>query len=303
MAKKNLILLIVFVILAGAAFLFSGPFKSWNESRQAPKNFLSGVNIDQAEKIEMIRTEKTVTLTKDGGRWKVDQGKFYALPAAIEALKSGFKKAQAARLEVASINKDKLGDFDLTKEYATEVKIYQSDKVIADFFIGKMTSDYSGAFIGEPNGNNAYSVPVDLSSAFTPYEWRDLAMFNFSPDKITKLRFQYPDRQFTLEKKDGKWVSAAPSGFNANEEKVNAALSALSNLQAEAIPAQTFSNTDLDKHLIIVEANGSDGNYALMIGKDNGQGQFFAKRGDSDNIYLIAKASRDSFNKKAEDFK
>lgn len=304
MIKKNLKLLILLIVLAGGIYLYNGPFKAWQEKRQAPDNFLASVNIDEADKIEVVRSGKTVTLVKEGENWKIiGEGNFYASKKEVESMKAEFNKAKEAKLELASNNKDKKDDFDLVKENGTEVKLSKGDKVMLQFMIGKMTSDFSGVFLGREEDDKSYSVSAELRGAFSPYEWRDLAIFNFSKDKISRMRFQYPDRQFTMERKDGKWAGTAPAGFSANQDKMDEFLIAMSQLQAEAIPAQKFAGTDLEKNLMIIEAEGSGEKYALMVGKDTGQGQFYAKRGDSDNIYLISKLSRDAFNKKVEDFK
>jgi hypothetical protein len=302
--KKNLKLLVILIILVGGAYLLTGPIKDWNKKKRAPKNFLAAIDINRAERIEIARKEKTVKLIKEGENWRVEgEGKFFADPEAIETLKTEFKKAQSVGLEIASANKDKKSDFDLDKEYGAEIKFYQGGNEFGNLLIGKMTSDYSGAYIGKEGDDNSYAVPVQLSAAFSPYEWRDRTILSFDQNKLERIRFHYPDREFVLEKKDGKWKGIAPSAFDANEEKLEPVLTVLANLRAEAIPAQKFSGTDLEKNLIIIEYKGEGIEGALMIGKDNSQGQYYAKRSDSDNIYLIAKSDRDMFNKKMEDFK
>ncbi|MFA6393969.1 MAG: DUF4340 domain-containing protein [Patescibacteria group bacterium] len=304
MAKKNLKLLVILIILAGGAYLLTGPIKNWDEKKRAPKNFLVAIDINLAERIEIARKEKTVKLVKEGEGWRVEgEGKFFADPEAIKTLKTEFKKAQSASLEIASANKNKKSDFDLDKEYGTEIKFYQGGNEFGNFLIGKMTSDYSGVYIGKEGDDNSYAVPIRLSAAFSPYEWRDRMILSLDKNKLERIRFHYPDREFVLEKKDGKWKGTAPAAFDANEEKLEPVLIALANLRAEVIPAQDFKGTDLEKNLIIVEYKGEGIEGALMVGKDNSQGQYYAKRSDSDNIYLIAKSERDMFNKKMEDLK
>jgi len=302
--NKNIKLLVALIILAGGAYLLTGPVRDWNDKRQAPKNFLAAMDINRAGRIEIARKEEIVKLVKEGERWKVEgEGKFYADEEAMETLKSEFAKAQSAELEIASANKDKKSDFDLDSEFGTEVRFYRGGNESGSFIFGRMTSDYSGVYIGKEGDDNTYAVSARLSAAFLPYEWRDRTLLAFDKDKITKIRFHYPDREFILEKKDGKWKGISPAAFDVNEVKLDPVLNALSNTQAEAIPPQKFSGTDLEKNLIIVEFSGDGVKGAIMIGKDNGQGQYFAKRADSDNIYLIAKSDRDALNKKIEDLK
>ena len=301
---KNIKLLVILIVLAGGAYLLTGPVRDWNDKRRVPKNFLAAMDINRVERIEIARNEKIVKLVKEGERWKVEgEGKFFADPEVINELETEFRKAQSARLEIASANKDKKSDFDLDKEFGTEVRFYQGGNESGSFIVGKMTGDYSGVYIGKEGDDNTYAISVRLSAAFLPYEWRDRTLLAFDKDKIAKIRFHYPDREFILEKKDGKWKGVSPISFDVKEEKIDSILTALADLQAEAIPPQKFSGTDLEKNLIIVEFSGDGVKGAIMIGKDNGQSQYFAKRADSDNIYLISKSDRDAFNKKTEDFK
>jgi hypothetical protein len=52
----------------------------------------------------------------------------------------------------------------------------------------------------------------------------------------------------------------------------------------------------LEKNQLIVEALGEGVKNILMVGNDNGKGLFYAKKGDSDIIYLISKSDRDGLN-------
>ena len=122
-------------------------------------------------------------------------------------------------------------------------------------------------------------------------------------EKITKIRFQYPTREFTIEKTDDKWSGTLPYSFDVDEDKVDDILVIMSDLTAVKIPEQTFQGTGLDKHNIIIQAIGEDMEAVLMVGDDNGEELFYAKRGDSDNIYLITEKQRDKLNIKISDLK
>ena len=130
----------------------------------------------------------------------------------------------------------------------------------------------------------------------TTLEWRDLTIFSTAEEKIKKIRFQYPNREFTVEFKDDKWGGILPEKFTVNKGKIDKIAQIMSNLKAVEIPEQTFENTGLEKHLIIVEAAGEAIDNVLMIG-NNRDGLYYAKKGESDNIYLIDKSDRDELDK------
>ena len=121
---------------------------------------------------------------------------------------------------------------------------------------------------------------------------------------------QYPDREFAIEKvKNGdkeEWQGTLPYKFKVSEEKINKILNIMTSLRATRIPEQKFEGTGLEKHLIIVEASGDDVDSVLMVGdtyKDGEEELYYAKRGDSDNIYLITKEQRDELDKTIRDLR
>ena len=137
-------------------------------------------------------------------------------------------------------------------------------------------------------------------------------IFLNNKESVNKLRFQYPDKEFSVEKKyvdDGsyKWEGVEPNFFEGNNEKIDKIASTMSQLIAIKIPEQNFKGTGLDNHSIIVEASGDGFSSIIMIGsKDGKEGDnefYYAKRADSDNIYLLSKDERDALDVSIDELK
>ena len=80
----------------------------------------------------------------------------------------------------------------------------------------------------------------------------------------------------------------------------------MSNLSSAEIPEQTFEGTGLENHEMIVQATGEELDHVLMIGgmkqlenEDDEEEEklYYAKKGDSDNIYLIREDQKDELQK------
>ncbi|HTW96385.1 MAG TPA: DUF4340 domain-containing protein [Candidatus Methylomirabilis sp.] len=296
MSKKNIILSIILIVLVLFAWLWSGPFANWQISRSEEKNFLSGISPDLISKIEIDNGGATTTLEKFGALWKVGGTKdFYVNKDLAAALNTFLGEIGKKKLEVAGTSDAQKSSF-ATDGQGVKVKIEQPGRKF-DFIVGKNTPDFLGSYFSPLSGGKTYRVDLDLSGIFDRTEWRDNVIFSFAADQANKIRFQYPDRQFTVEKKDNKWSGTLPKAFSVNADKVSAVLGELDNLTAAKIPAQTFAGTGLEKHRIIVEITGQDFDNTLMIGDCTKDNYCYAKRGDSDNIYLIAKAVRDALDK------
>lgn len=307
MNKKNLTLLGILIILVGAAYLYQGPLKAWQRDLGKPKNFLASLNVDQVAAIDVVKQGATTTIEMSGDKWKIGGTKAFYVPAeTITAAKTALSAAKDSALTVASENPDKKGEFDLDGDSATLVVLRQGENVMQRLLVGKTGSDYQSSYIALENDPTTFLVGANLTNAFARADFYDRTIMQSDREKASKIRFQYPTREFTIEKKDGKWSGTLPTKFIVNEDKVNEVLNVMTALRAAEIPPQTFAGTGLEKNSIIVQITGEGIDQTLMVGDAQGEGEdalYFAKRGDSDNIYLITKSERDILNKKFSDLK
>lgn len=296
MNKKNLILGGVLIVLIVLAYAYQGPLKKWQASLGKPSNFLAKAETQKIDKMEIIRGGETTVLEKKDERWKIGDTKdFYVNRGVSESLIKKLEEARIAKLELASVNKDKRKEFGI--EDGVRVKLFQENKEMVNFVVGKLGSDYLSTYLALPAGDNIYSVPVNLFDIFNQDDWRDWTVFSSDKNKIAKIRFQYPNREFTVEKKDEKWSGATPYKFIVKKEKIDEILDIMSDLTAVAIPEQNFAGTGLEKNLIIIQVSGEGIDNTIMVGFENEDGLYYAKKGDSDNIYLITKEQRDELDK------
>lgn len=303
MKNKNLILGGVLVVLIVLAYLYQGPFQEWKKNFVMPKNFLAKVNVDEINKIEIQNNEKTIILEQKEKTWKVGGTKnFYVKKLTMDDVLESLKKAVNSNLELASDNKDKKTDFQVDDK-GIKVKLYKDKTELVNFIIGKMTYDYSGTYITEQGSNKIYSVKVNLFSPFNQQEWMDTTIFASDKEKISMLRLQYPDTQLIIEKQKNVWQGVKPNKFSVDQKKIALILDLMSDLTATEIPEQKFKNTKLEKHFIIVQAKGDGVDNTIMIGGDNSKELYYAKKADSDNIYLITKEQKDELNKRIKDLK
>lgn len=301
MKKNNLILAAILLVLIGLAFAYQGPIKTWQQQSRQPKNFLSGIDFGKVDKIE-IGSKGATVLLKQGDTWKVgaDKKAVGASPSATEQMLSQLKTAQAKPLELVSTNKERKAEFQ-TDSSGIEVSFYQGDNKTT-IIVGKITADYAGSYISRPEDDSTYrTAQANLQSVFAADEWRDLAIFKGGDAaKVQKLRLQFPDRQFVLEKKGEDWFEGKTK---LDKEKIGKIIARMAELSAAKIPVQDFKPSGLDKSSLIIQATGETIDNTLMIGKADAESQYYAKRGDSDMIYLISKADRDELSKKPDQLK
>jgi len=297
MSKKNLVLGGILLVLITVAYLYQGPLKTWQENLGQPKNFLAKINMEEISRIKVAQVGTETNLEKDSKGWKVAGTKdFYVKTAVADNLLSSLKDAGEADLEVVSENKDKKNEFQ-TDQSGIQVKLFQGEDEVKNFIIGKIGPDFNSSYISKPDTDKTYLLKVNLFSPFNQAEWRDKIIFFSDKEKITRIRFQYPTREFTIEKKDDKWQGTIPYGFTVSLEKIEEILNIMSELDAVSIPEQDFSKSGLDQHLAIVQAIGEGINNTIMIGTVNENDLYYAKKSSSDNLYSITKAERDELDR------
>lgn len=295
-----------------SAYIFNGPFADWKKNLNRPKNFVSGFQAGDIDKIDIEKDGKKINIEKvdvavgssTEQKWKISGTKdFYLTKDAADKITTSIRELLAAKLDLISENKDKKKDFEVD-DNGIKVSLKKGDNVVTDFVIGKMTSDYAGVFLSKNDLDRIYSVKImALNFAFSEDNIYDKAIFKIAADKVSKIRFQYPGQEFIIEKKSDQWTITKPKPSAINRAKVDSVVNLLADLTAAEIPAQTFEGTGLEKHEIIVQVTGDGIDDTIIVGGKNDKGLYYAKTGNSDNIYLISKENRDALNKKMQDLK
>jgi hypothetical protein len=305
MNKKNLLLGGILGILLILAFVYNGPFEEWKSELGKPSNFLAGLEVSDISKIEIIGGDKEINIDKIGEAWKIEGTKdFYLETVIADTVITTIEDAIESDLVLVSENNEKKSEFETNEKIGYKIKLKNGEKVLAEFVVGKSGTEINSSYLAQSDSDNTYLVKADLRTAFVRDDWYNKSILSLDKEKISKIRFQYPSREFTIEKTNGEddetavWAGILPYKFSINQEKIDTILDLVSSLKAVSIPAQTFDGTGLEKNTIIVQLSGEDIDAVIMIGDDNGEEQYYAKRGDSDNIYLIAKSERDELEKR-----
>jgi hypothetical protein len=305
MNKKNFLLIIVLILLVAVAYIYQGPWQNWQVSKNSPKNFLAKVNVDQVNRIEITKEGRITTLVLNGNRWKIDGTKdFYVSDTNAQNVVARLKDLTAAQLEIASTNQTKKADFNTDTASGVSVKLEQGSKELAGFIVGKINGDYTGTYLSPAGSSNAtYLTKVDLYDAFVQNDWYDKTIFASDKTKMNLVKFKNNGREFYVAKQGDDWYATGTTKVKFNKDKVNSTVDLLASLVATEIPNQNATSTGLNNSQLIVRASSDGVDNTIIVGNDNGQGLYYAKRGDSDNVYLIAKAERDKFNVQIKDLK
>lgn len=304
MSKKNIILASVLAVLLLAAYLYNGPYKDWNQSRLKSSGIIQLESAENISRIEISSPQESLAFDKVGEKWLVEGTKdFWLKDEAISRIKSALEEAGRVEPELVSQSAENKADFG-TGENGTEIVVKAGEEELASFVLGNTAPDFASAYVSHPDISETYLYKAGLNSAFKNQEWLDRTIFEFDKEQVAKIRFQYPTREFSVEKEEDSWTGTLPYRFSVDNETVDEIVAAMSSLRAIEVPEQSFEGTGLEKNSIIVEASGEDFSHIIMVGdpktREGEEGVeiegYYAKRGDSDNIYLISEANKEKLD-------
>ena len=294
MNKKNLLLAIILLIFALAAYGYSFPYQAYLKRQTSPTNFLAGTNLATVDKITITKQGTTSTLLKESDRWRVlGSGEFYVNSELAREALDTLQHLTTSTLSVVSRATSTKSSFATDSKSGTMITLWQGESKLTEFILGK--SDAAYTYLSQVSSDLSYATVLDLSLFASVTDWRDPVIFMSDASTWTSLKLQNNLKKSTLqlEKKGEDWL-AESAKTKLNKDKVQALLAAISALEADAIPLNQSLATGLDKPSLTISFSNSLLSNTLVVGALSNN-QYYVKRSDSANIYLLNKARLDPF--------
>jgi len=310
LAKKNLTLIIILVILGLTAYLYAGPYQAWRRQKQTAdqKNWLSAVDVSQLDKVEAIDAQgNSHIIQKQSDAWLVSPDNWPAEQTISGALMEKLTDLVKAELEVASINKENQQKFGLGGG-SIKVKLYISGQAVGDFIIGNIASDYNSTYIGRENDERTYRAPTTFVRAFDFDSWKDRTILNITAANVQEVIWQYPVYALAInnypEKSGEVYWHASSTRERLNKDKVGAFLNSIAKLEASDIPDQIAADTGLEKPELTLKFSGNGIDETLLLGGRNDQGsEYYLRKKSTGQIFLITAADKKNLAKNISELK
>lgn len=205
MKKYSLYIIITTVLLVVALVIW---FNDKPGTLDVKNNAFAIADTSGITHIQFIRNNQTLTLSKTGRQWFVNNT-FHARPKAIATLLS-----MLMQIEIQSpVPKNKqTAALNTINKNAVKVLIGSDNKTIKSFWIADNDSLQIGSLAKLDDDDEAYiaSIPKfegKLSLLFhtDPKMWRDKSIFRYRPSEIQSIKVMYPDNpkaSFMYEFKD-----------------------------------------------------------------------------------------------------
>jgi len=307
--KKNYLLFIILLILSLGAWAYTVPYQKWQAEKKINDsgNFLSDVNMDLVDKIEVSRGDLDKNfIKKNNGVWLYGESALPTEKIIMDSMEEKLRNIATSEFVKVSINPDKKTNFGIN-QLSLQVKMYQGDVEMADFFIGNLTGDYQSTYISRNNDDNTYSVADTLVQSFDYASWPDKTITDSAIEGVDVINLNYPNYVISLTNKPAAtgeiyWRSEKPYALRLNKEKVEEFLNKALKLEATSMPPQAGDDYGLENPVLVVEISGADVNEKLIFGGQNKNNEYYIKQEKTGHVYLVTKENKEAIFKQIKDF-
>ncbi len=215
------ILLIALIVLIAAVLIFK--FSDDKEKTFRSKVVeiepyeITAMEVFDPKKDQLFRMEKIDSLNwkliHDGKEYDGDKDGILDALHRLDDIKTDF---------IATTKEDKWDEYQVSDTTGIRVKLYKGNKLIEDIYIGKFTYKMNQeqqmnpqqnqqpdltSYVRPESEDNVYAFKgiLRMSFAVSPEHFRNKNAISQKFEKINKLTYKYPEKEFNIEKIGGKW--------------------------------------------------------------------------------------------------
>lgn len=230
-------------------------------------------------------SDSTVLVRKDTSNWTVNGNR--AAPKSVADLLNALTDSSAGSELVAQRKASQAG-LGVDSAGGTRAQVMGGGRVLADFFVGKRSSDFSGGYVRRTGQEPTYLVRgrlVDVLSR-TGEEWRDHQIEAVPADSIRTVEVSRGGSRYSLQRSEKGWLLS--TGGKADSARAQDLVAAYGAVDASgfATPAQAdsarFARPDRRTRLL-----RKDGTPILTLLFDSTAAGFWVRPDTGKTIYKL----------------
>ncbi|HET6279450.1 MAG TPA: DUF4340 domain-containing protein [Polyangia bacterium] len=256
---------------------------------------------------------KTAVIKKAGDKFTVADPAGY--PADEAAAKQAFEAVEKMDFgDVVTDKKEKQAEFELDDKAAVRLAVKKGDKVLADLLIGKSVG--GGVVSRRPDKDEIWMLKgmarhvVDKAAA----DWRDKSITTYNADDAESIDIKSKTAGRIVlkkgEKKEGaeaewKIVESTPKIDKMDKAIAGGLVQTMASWKAnDFADAAKPEETGLTDPQLTVTVGLKGGKSAVvLIGNKKGEEDFYVKRGDAPQVFMVKKFNLDRINKRPVEFR
>lgn len=294
--KKEYIILVLVIIALSAYLYMRSADRTLYELPEIPQ-----VDEKALTKLEIIRNDATVVLSKKDDKWYIAPAEYPADANKVRDMLKAISNLQLTALVSESKNYNR---YDLAQEQKITVKASQGGELKLDIAVGKTAPSFRHTFVIPAGDDRVFHARGNLKNIFdvTVDALRDKTVLTLKQTDIQQINIRHQDQSLAFtrtqvpvevkapdEKQDTAASPPAPTqvwqaagGQPVNESALTQLLNALADLRCEKF-IDDRQKTDFTSPLFTLELKG-DRDYTLAI---------FPKSGENDPNYPAVSSGSD----------
>lgn len=264
--------------------------------------------------LTITRAGKSATVKKAGDKYTVAEPVDY--PADETAAKAAFEAVEKMEFgDIVTDKKEKQAEFELDEKAAVRLAVKKGDKVLADLLIGKTVG--GGVMSRRPDKDEIWMVKglakhtLDKPAS----DWRDKSITTFTADDAEQLEIKSKTGGKIVLKKGEKKEGAAEAQWTvvSSDTKIakldntipNGVVAALAAWKAnDFADGAKAEESGLGDPALTATVSLKGGKSAVaMIGNKKGEEDWYVKRGDAPQVFLVKKFNLERINKRPVEFR
>ncbi len=310
--KTTLGLVIVAALLGGYYYWYEVKGGEQRKAAEEAAQRLFQLKRDAIETVTLKRQKETIKLAKDPaeGWMLVEPVRAKADQRTVDEVLDGL--VEGKRDKVIAEQASDLADFGLTEPslvVEATVKEAASPTVLQ---IGARTPTFSGYYAREGEQSKVLMIPTTLQTKFdkTVFNLRDKTVLSLDQNQVKRVEIQHGEQVIAVESQGEQgWQMVAPLQAKADKTKVTDLISAINGAKVKEFIEETPQ--DLGKYGLnppkwrLTFLIGDDrAEKSLLIGEeDTAKGGLNAKRGATDNVFLLETKLSEKLPKEASDWR
>lgn len=307
--KKSTWIILIIVVALGLTYYFTKQDKvSVGVKRLSFKSF----DASKVDNID-INGHYKVVLKKDKDTWKL-QIKDGDQTRQVDASKAHVEEMLEAALKVShayyvSESTNKHEELGVLGDKATTITLQSQGAPVWALILGNNSSDGT-RFARIPEDNSVYAVRGSFFSLLRNNinDWRDKSLWNLKEADVVSFNVERSQKStFALSKaeKEGPWkiansTPALPNSFRVDENALASFVRSNLNIRASGFIDE---NKALSAPIMYMTAKASDNKEEGLEIYSGDEHNYWIKRKDQEQIYLVGKNNFDRINKSIDQFR
>lgn len=300
--KTNHLVILAIVLISLFGIVKGLEYLNRDEGRTVVENFID-IDTSTLDKIELTTSSGTTVLEKTNEGWELTSPLQY--PANQTNVQTLLTKLEDFKTDsTISTNPENQSTFEVDDATGTRVTLYSSNEQLAQFYVGKSTTDYNHTYVRQAGSDEIKTARGSLKTTFgrSTLDWRDKTIYSYDAESLTAITISARDQEsFTLSRNDqGIWQINGRTELDLDTNKVQTLINSASAVNCIGFVDEP-TEVELDFAVPDLQITIVMGTTSLITNLIAPGEEYYAQLANHDQIFEVAQYVYENLDKQPAD--